>query len=302
MKKSTQEIYVMQQNTAPVEVEESTTSHSRVVGQVMETSNYDLFHFIEGNRQVRPNKALELSLKASGIIQPIKVDKDFNIIDGQHRYTIAKKFGIPIRYISANEEVNYAMIDIPKINGTNRKWNAKDYIWHFAVRKVEDYVKLNQLIEDTRDIHAPIFTLASIAIGHRSRSQRGDSALIADGSFKMYNHEAFLLFIEDYRKFLRATGVQKSRDMLSAFFYLYTLKDFDLDRLITKVNVTNKAERLIGVRKQMVIVEILVDAYNHRLSTDSEHFIGYTISTDPKSKGEIQLTGEVSYELVQKVI
>lgn len=274
-------------------------SHSKVVGQVMETMEYDLFNFIVGNREIRVNKALENSIKEYGILQPIKVNKDFNIIEGQHRYMSAKKNGVPIKYIVTDDQAAYRINEISELNSTSRKWNVKDYIHSFAAQGNEDYIKLNSLVEETKDINAPIFTLASMAVGYRSRSKRGDSGMISNGSFSFYNYEGLLVFIEDYRKFLRRTGIITGRDMLAAFFYLHTLKKFDLERLITKVNITNKAERLVGVRQPMVIVEILVDAYNHRLSTDSENFIRYTISTEPKTKGEIQLTGEVSNTLVK---
>lgn len=279
--------------------EDKEASHSKVVGQVMETMQYDLFNFIVGNREIKVNKTLENSIKEYGILQPIKVDKDFNIIEGQHRYMSAKKNGIPVKYIVTNDQANYRISEISELNGTSRKWTVKDYIHSFAARGNEEYMKLNRLIEETKDINAPIFTLSSMAIGYRSRSRRSDSKMVSDGSFKFYNYDGLLLFIEDYRKFLRRTGIQTGRDMLAAFFYLHTLKNFDLERLITKVNSTNKAERLVGVRQPMVIVEILVDAYNHRLSTDSDNFIGYTISTEPKTKGEIHLTGEVSNKLVK---
>lgn len=290
---------LMQRNKSMVSVKQVNSLHSRVVGQIMETNQYGLFHFIVGNREIKTNHALDASIKAYGILQPIKVDKDFNIIEGQHRYTYAKKNTKPIRYIVAEDHVPYKMGEISELNSTSRKWTITDYIHSFASQGNPEYIKLKRLIEDINDIGAPIFALVTVALGRRLRSRGTGIRMISDGEFKFYNYEGLLVFIEDYRKFLRRTGVEKGRDMFSAFFYIYTLENFELERLVNKVNSTNKAERLIGIKQPMVIVEHLTDAYNHRLGTDSANFIRYEISIEPKTRGQVMLTGAISNTLVK---
>lgn len=302
MEKGTQQMHVVQRNTTSVEVKQTEAAHSRVVGQVMETNQYGLFRFITGNREIKTNHALDSSIRMYGILQPIKVDKDFNIIEGQHRYTYAKKNSKPIRYIVTEDQGPYQMGEISELNSTSRKWSVNDYIHSFVAQGNPEYIKLKQLLEDIKDIGAPIFTLATVALGYRLRTRKTDVRIISNGEFKFYNYDGLLLFIDEYRKFLRRTGVEKGRDMFSAFFYLYTLENFESERLINKVNSTNKAERLIGIKGPMVIVEHLIDAYNNRLGTDSPNFINYTISVEPKTKGQIMITGEVSNELVRPTV
>lgn len=278
---------------------EEVQSHSRIVGQVMETNQYGLFKFVVGNREVKANKKLEQSIKEHGIIQPIKVDSNYNIIEGQHRFTFAKKYSKPIRYIITEDQGVYNLEEISELNRTFRSWTAKDYIHSFAERGNIEYRRLQKLIADSKDINAPIFTLASIASGYRSKGKKSDIDMFSNGLFKFYNYEGLLVFLSDYRKFLARTGIKAGRDLLAAFFYLYTLENFELERLINKVNSTGKAERLEGVQQPNVIIENLVDAYNNRLSTDSPSFIAYEFSTEPKTKGEVILTGKVSNTLVK---
>ena len=77
------------------------------VKRIEETVDYDKFSLIEGNRPF--NKGLLLTLEESIVEEgnyladnPIIVNERLEIIDGQHRWNIAKKLHLPLYYIISN--------------------------------------------------------------------------------------------------------------------------------------------------------------------------------------------------------
>ena len=91
-----------------------------------ETKDYSRFKFLETeNRPIREDilKNLEPEILKNGICNPIEVDGDYNIYDGQHRFVIARKHGLALPYL-VNRKLTLEMI--PSLQKATR-WNAVDY-------------------------------------------------------------------------------------------------------------------------------------------------------------------------------
>ena len=69
--------------------------------KVFKTNNYAKFTFLEGNRGLKTAHLLRLkkSFKENPLVSVIIVNDDFQIIDGQHRYTICQELNLPLYYI-----------------------------------------------------------------------------------------------------------------------------------------------------------------------------------------------------------
>ena len=75
---------------------------NKIIGNVYETNDYTMFKFKEENRILDGLKvnALIKQLKQDGKqLQPIIVNKQYEIFDGQHRYNYAKNNNLPIYYM-----------------------------------------------------------------------------------------------------------------------------------------------------------------------------------------------------------
>ena len=74
--------------------------------KIYQTSNYDKFTNFLGNRSVTSVKSrhhiekLMESMKKSYLPQPIIVDENFSVLDGQHRLEAAKKLKLPIYFMT----------------------------------------------------------------------------------------------------------------------------------------------------------------------------------------------------------
>lgn len=116
--------------------------------QVEETKDYSVFNRHNSNRTINEklvNRLKESMAKKSLLrSKPIVVDKEFNIIDGQHRFEAAKRLDMPIAYI-IDEEIN--VNDMETLNTNLLTWGLHDYLnFHVKQNNIE-----YQLLSDFMD-------------------------------------------------------------------------------------------------------------------------------------------------------
>lgn len=101
---------------------------------ILMTYDYDRFSFIECNRPTVKIKRLEKSIKECDLTpyNPIIVDERYRIIDGQHRFTVCEKLGLPIYYVVCDQEATKAMI---LLNQNMRSWRQEEFLRFHAETK-----------------------------------------------------------------------------------------------------------------------------------------------------------------------
>jgi hypothetical protein len=132
------------------------------------TTNYELFKFSEQNRPVSKITSLVESIKKMDLTEynPILVDTNFNIIDGQHRFEACKQLNLPIHYITipATCENDIAMV---LLNKAQRSWRLQEYIHLYSKTKggvykqLEDFENEHHLGVSNSIIVFPKMTLES---------------------------------------------------------------------------------------------------------------------------------------------
>jgi len=142
--------------------------------QIKVTNLYNVFKNITGNRELNMNKIKRIEKDiASGLNMlpycPIIVDEEMNIIDGQHRFFIARKLKQYIHYIVAPE---LSLHEIARVNSNTERWKGKDFIHCYATQGNENYIKLQAFMDKYHLPHSTAMTL--LATGG---AQEGSSRL-----------------------------------------------------------------------------------------------------------------------------
>lgn len=113
------------------------------VGSIYKTFDYSKFKIDEINRPVNRPHAKSLYSKLikdpNFVLEPIVVDKNFVIIDGQHRYTALRKAKMPIIYF-VDRNINIA--DARILNSKQKNWSPKDYLIVFSRAENQNYIAL----------------------------------------------------------------------------------------------------------------------------------------------------------------
>ena len=246
----------------------------KIFGEIYLASEYDQFKLVKGNREVSVNLKLEYSIKKEGILRPIAVNSNMEILDGQHRYSIAKKYNIPLPYyVSTSKTLN----DIIDLNNASHRWKIEDYIHKFKEDGLQDYVQLEALVKEHKYI--ALADLSSVAQGYFNKSYTSLNR-IKEGSFKFVNYNEFIICLEDYKEFLYQTQIKSTTGVFSAFYNIYSVNKFELIHFVSRINEVDTKRKIIGIRDEKKILKEFVKAYNYKLVDGSKRYIDYTVKKD----------------------
>lgn len=206
-----------------------------VEGAVYKTFDYGKFIIYEWNRSIdtvglkRLNKSVE---EYGWKKDPIIVNEELGVIDGQHRLEYAKEHKLPIYYTIIS---GLTKEDCQRMNSKRKAWKPKDYIKYYAVQGNKDYQKLYYIVGKYDKL--PLSTIL-YAMNINCMSLYGmngaKSGAIKEGKFtaaaKLEEVEASLGYINnllDYIKIIRGRQDQFER----AILFSIKLKGVDKTRM-----------------------------------------------------------------------
>lgn len=114
---------------------------------VRRTKDYNKFKLLVGNRSIGEDriKKIRESLEEVGyVLNPIIVNENFEIIDGQGRFATFKELNMPIDYIIAK---GAGVNECVAMNVNQTKWKLEDFIESMADMGKESYIRLLRLME-----------------------------------------------------------------------------------------------------------------------------------------------------------
>lgn len=121
------------------------------MNQIQKTKDYTIFNKLEGNRKIIKShiKKLKESIEKDNQLNlhPIIVNKNMEIIDGQHRLEVAKILGLDIFYLLGETVSDSHLIEC---NVNQKIFDCENFIHYFAVKeRIEDYVELQKRLDYT---------------------------------------------------------------------------------------------------------------------------------------------------------
>jgi hypothetical protein len=218
-----------QKETTKKVVKKTTTSklvntkpnNTNPISSIYETKDYSKFKHILGNRVLDPRNlmVIENSVQKNGyILNPIKVNKDFEIIDGQHRFHVLRKMGMPIHYYVDD---NAVLKDVQTHN-TSVKWSRKDFLRSYVELGSSEYVKFNKFYSDFKDIG--FMNCLKLASGAHDINGKKiyKTTTVVDGievsKTKQYRGKEFEEGEFKFKDYERATAIAKQLNSLTNIF------------------------------------------------------------------------------------
>ncbi len=98
---------------------------------VYKTKDYKRFKFLKGNRIINKKKIAKIkeiiTLEGVDILKynPILVNYEYQIMDGQHRFVVSKELKRDVHYVKIEE---FGLEGVTKINSNSSNWGVKDYL------------------------------------------------------------------------------------------------------------------------------------------------------------------------------
>lgn len=235
------------------------------ITRIKQTKEYDQFKFITGNRGIGSANLTKLirSIREKDMlsINPIIVNENMEIIDGQHRLEAAKALEVPIYYIVQGET---GVDEVIMLNTVSKNWGMLDFAKSYANLGQEDYKRVLDLNEK---FGVSVSVILSIAGGKKYIDQRATSHSFKSGLFTMSPIEEMYVAntCHNLQKFKPHFPRWKSSHFVGAMLTLFKDPYFKTDRFLSKLD---SGIKLHIQDNKAAYLRAIEEIYNHGISDE----------------------------------
>jgi hypothetical protein len=251
-------------------------SECSVLTHVYETTNYNLFGFIKGNRNILPSHVnkIKKSIKNKHIKEvAIIVVRNpnfsidgipFLVVDGQHRFTGIKDLKIPLTFVIADSISEEEILNSIELLNTNSKdWEVTNFMGSKCELGNVNYINYKSLF-DKYDFEHEIFFYTMKKMGISMDHSKFKEGLLTFTDETRNNVNVIFEWLEKYLPIVDNFG---KRYYLKSLIDLYYLDGIDIKRL-NKVIIDNKNELIFSGSIPQSLNHLVYDLYNHGLRKD----------------------------------
>ena len=237
--------------------------------KVKKSTDYARFQFLDWNRainQANLKKLIEENEKNFQLHKfPILIDSDFNIIDGQHRFTAAQKLGAPVYFIQEEELAEFQ--SVTSVNRAGKTHTMQDMIQMSAKAGNKNAVILLS-VHRSFGCKFDLGMIARLFSQDARSSGRLTEELRDSGSVAIPNQKLGMEILTalDSAEFPDATTMRVAM----------AIKDFCKATKVPAKNVVERLNKKVHLwRKTADIpqaIELVLDLYNHGLAHENKVF------------------------------
>jgi len=231
----------------------------KVIGKIYSTNDYDSFKLRIDNRDI--NKAhvqtVAKSIEKIGQRQPVSIDKQNYIIDGQHRVEACRLLGIPFTYVI--DENQTSTNDLSEIQ-IKKEWTLSNRSKSFSLND-DNYKWYNEFSEKYPEFSHTLKIMMLCNISDRNQNLEDEFKI---GNFKVKSYNKAVETAEMFRKFAQFYKGYKKRSFVLAMLIIKKHKDFDLSRMMRKMPL--RCKELMDFSRTEDYIKVLEEMYNWKES------------------------------------
>ena len=238
---------------------------SNKVGEVLETSDLSKFSFFKENRDVKPSKLKQIRsrMKSHGWEKGsfLLVNEHFQVIDGQHRLTVARELGVSVQYIIVQ---GGDMSTVCQRNSGGNKWNIIDHLGSFVKSDKTHYVLLDRFMKNFPDFRP---TECMMLVKNSSSSSTRD--VFESGNFETKDMKVAYQWGRDLMSLKRyfPDGYNKAI-FVRAMVRVFQKPHFNFSEFLHRVDLRPSMLHMCGTVEQYL--EMIEVVYNYRRRTDEK--------------------------------
>lgn len=219
-------------------------------------NDYSKFKLSEYNRDPSHYKKVLESIKANDYTQyqPILVDGNMTIVDGQNRFLACRELQLPIHFIISMDIHIFAAADI---NQASKNWGMIDYVQHYSKRGMEPYTKMLDLCAKYSQRISVIAQFGKIVEGIKSHTDN-----VKSGKFTFREDIDVEKFFEHLSQFQKYYNFSTNERFAKALLKMYMHPDYSDKLMINKLRI---ASGIVHDQPSvdMMLVELL-KLYNYK--------------------------------------
>lgn len=246
---------MLHQENAPMGTE-GTQVRDVVVNQIYRTTNYERFSIMEGNRKLNKmhQERLKKSIKEADLTEsnPILVNENFQIIDGQHRFEVCKELKKPIHYIL---KMGYGLNEVQRLNANMKNWKLEDYVDGYCDMGKEEYLYLRSFM-----VQYKLGMTNSVSVLSTMGGDKGQT--IMDGKMTLPNKGRGVTIATWIKQLEPIYGGVKRRSFVNALIKLYSNRQFEFKQLMAKLQY--QQTKLVDCTDTKAYLSLLEEIYNFK--------------------------------------
>ena len=241
---------------------ETGINHVESSTKIYYTTEYGIFKFLKGNRDINEAKVSKIkeAIKAGIDVlryAPIIVNEQLEIIDGQHRFTVSRELKTNVYYV-IHKEADLSIV--PSINSNSTRWRTVDYLNSYIDLKKPEYMALKGFMDKYPRVSLPV----AIKMLHDGATFGKSEAIekFKDGLFKISHAKK-----AEETSSLLADLEPHTENPYSARFYEAMLqlirgKKYDHQHLLSKI--AESGRRIDNIQSVKSIIENMESIANHK--------------------------------------
>lgn len=201
----------------------------KIVGYIYETTDYDKFKRLDGNRFVDHSQKIVESIQNNGQLNAaITVNENYEIIDGSNRFGAFKTLELPVRY---TVEEGYGINECIAMNSVSKNWGTSDYINCYAELGNQNYIDLQYLLDKycSRLSASVVYAIAQGNIALYKTKE------ICNGTFKIGEDGVeYYDSLLDYLCHFNLRGIRgQAKNLYKVISFCYICPLIDNEKLVT---------------------------------------------------------------------
>ena len=238
------------------------------VNQTYQTTDYDLFQKLKGNRPLSMVhvKRLEESIKKYGMLEvDLIVNEHFEVIDGQNRLQAARNTKQPVNYKIVK---GYGLREAKILNENMAKWKKSEHLESYCELGYTEYIKFREFMTDYKDHFSFLSCEKLLTLRTGKQNEKINGRIVGSRYFehgyltipnlaKSHKYAQQIIQVKPFYKGYNRTGFVQT--MIS----LFQNKNFSHDEFIRKLGAVGapKLEDCGKVEQYKFLIE---DIYNFR--------------------------------------
>lgn len=199
--------------------------------RVEETTDYDLFVHLAGNRMVSTKHVKQLLKKMEKEgnltqVSPIDVNEKMEVIDGQHRLEALRQLGWPVFY---TVKKGLTIDTVQSLNTGVQNWTWFDYAWSYSQQGNDQYTRFLNMWE----YFGYSFTILQYYATNGASSGHKSGAF-SRGDFEFFDQEEAFRLLKQYRDIVEASDHNTSK-FAQALYDIMRLPHYDHVRMVRKM-------------------------------------------------------------------
>jgi hypothetical protein len=252
-------------SAAPVEVIKHIPNNRGLI--IYETTNYDMFKNISGNRSLNLFNVRRIieSIDVNGYLTSVViVNENMEVIDGQHRVEAARETGKPVLYVISQ---GYGVHQIQALNSNSKNWGREDYLNSYCELGIPVYLQIKAFREmyPTLSLTAILNILSLRLSNNTKRLEKGGEVRekkFEMGKFEIPNIELSVEIADHLAEFAEIYDGYNRTHFVAAIVHFMKNPNYSPSEMISKLKQQPTA--LVHCANTIQYKELLEKIYNYK--------------------------------------